>query len=106
VELFAYARFRIAQACGDGPHGRLLADGMDAFCNVLCQIADALQIVGNAHGRDDLAQVDGDRLASGDGQYRLLLDVVLQAIDGVVGGNDLPGQNFIAVQQCEHRVVE
>ena len=55
---------------------------------------------------DDLAQVDGHRLARGDGRDGLLLDVVLQQVDGRVGGDHLLGQLDVAAQTAPRRVRE
>ena len=52
-----------------------------ALGDVLGEVADALEIVADAHGADDLAQVDRHRLAARDGQDRLFLDLALQRVD-------------------------
>ena len=49
-----------------------------ALGDVLGEIADALQIVRDADRRDDLAQVDGERLTPRDRQDSLLLDLALK----------------------------
>ena len=54
----------------------------------LAQIADTFQIVGDAERRDDLAKVDGHRLAARDCQDRLLLDFALQGVDARVRIDD------------------
>ena len=64
----------------------------DALADMLGVIADPLEVVAHPHGADDLAQVDGHRLAAGDGQYRLLLDVVLHGIDDQIGGDHPLGE--------------
>ena len=51
----------------------------DALGDVLGEVADALEIVGDAQRADDLAQVDRHRLAARDGQDRLLLDLAAAA---------------------------
>ena len=57
-------------------------DGDDALGDVLAEVADALEVVGDADGRDDLAQVQRHRLAPGDGEDGPLLDLALQRVDG------------------------
>ncbi len=52
-----------------------------ALGDVLGKIADTLQIVGEPQGAHDLAQVDRHRLATGDGEDRLFLDLALQCVD-------------------------
>ncbi len=49
-----------------------------ALGDVLGEVADALEVAGDADRRDDLAQVDRHRLAPRDGQDRVLLDLALQ----------------------------
>ena len=56
-----------------------------ALGDVLGEIADALEIVGEPQRADDLAQIDRHRLAAGDGEDRLFLDLALQRIDVGVG---------------------
>ena len=71
----------------------------DALAHVLGEVADPLQIGGDAHGADDLAQVDRHRLAAGDGQHRAFLDDVLQAVDLDVGGDDALAERDVAADQ-------
>ena len=56
-----------------------------ALGDVLGEIADALQIVGEPQRADDFAQIDRHRLAAGDGQHRLFLDLALQRVDIGIG---------------------
>ncbi len=72
---------------------------MRALGDVLAQIADALQVAGNAQHRHDMAQVVGQRLALGDHQDRQLLDVALQRVDGAVAGGGGLGELRIALFQ-------
>ena len=66
----------------------LAVERHDALGDVLGEVADALQIVGDAQRADDVAQVDRHRLAPGDGQDRLFLDLALQHVDLVVVRDD------------------
>ena len=52
-----------------------------ALGDVLGEIADPLEIVRDAQRADDLAQIDRHRLAAGDGEDGLFLDLVLQRVD-------------------------
>ena len=76
-----------------------LSSADDALADVLGEVADPLEIDGDAHGADDLAQVHRHRLAAGDGQHRTLLDGVLQLVDLGVGGDHALGQRDVAANQ-------
>ena len=67
---------RISFGGGNSPFERDHALG-----DVLGEIADALEVVGDAQRADDLAQIDRHRLAARDGQHGLLLDLALQRVD-------------------------
>ena len=71
----------------------------DALAHVLGEVADPLEIGGDPHGADDLAQVDRHRLAPRDGQHRALLDHALQAVDLDIGGDDALAERDIAADQ-------
>ena len=53
----------------------------DALGDVLGEVADALEIVGDVDRGHDLAQILRHRLAAGDHADRLLLDLALRAVD-------------------------
>ena len=74
--------------------------------DVLGEIADPLEVVGNAQRTDDVPQVDRHRLAPGDGEDRLLLDLVLQEVDLGVLGDDAPGQVRIVPVERIHGVAD
>ncbi len=57
---------------------------MGALGDVLGEIADAFEIGGDADRHHDLAQVARHRLALGDGEDGLLLDLQLERVDLVV----------------------
>ena len=71
----------------------------DPLAHVLGEVADPLQIGGDPHGADDLAQVDRHRLAPRDGQHRAFLDDVLQAVDFDIGGDDALAERDIPADQ-------
>ena len=71
----------------------------DALADVLGVIADPLEIVADAHGADDLAQIDGHRLPPRDRQDRLFLDLMLHRVDGRIGGDDVLGEIGVALHQ-------
>jgi hypothetical protein len=62
-------------------------DGENALGAVLRHVADALEIARDADRRDDLAQVDRERLAARDRQHGALLDVPLQRVHALVHGD-------------------
>ena len=70
----------------DGARDAHVGGDLDgALGDVLGEIADALEIVGNADRRDDFAQIDRQRLAPRDRQDRLLLDLALQSVEARIG---------------------
>ena len=71
----------------------------DPLAHVLGEIADPLEIGGDPHRADDLAQVHRHRLAPGDGQHRALLDHALQIVDFGVGGDDALAERDVAADQ-------
>jgi hypothetical protein len=71
-------------------------DGMGALGRVLGEIADALEIRGHPDRHHDLAQVAGHGLALGDGEDRLVLDLLLEDIDLGVAGDDPVGELGVA----------
>ncbi len=77
-----------------------------ALGDVLGEIADPFEIGGNAQRADDLAQVDGDRLAAGDDRDGFLLDRALQRVEPGVGGDDLLRQFGVHAGQRVHGVGE
>ncbi len=80
----------------------LAVENHHALGDVLGEIADALEVVGDAQRADDVAQVDRHRLAPGDGEDRLLLDLALQDVDLGVLGDDAVGQvRVVAVERID-----
>ena len=71
---------------------QLAADGDDALGGVLGEIADPLEVVGDVDRRHDLAEILSHRLAAGDGEDRLLLDLALHDVDLAVVLDDLLGE--------------
>ncbi len=67
-------------------------------------IADPLEIVADAHGADDLAQIDGHRLPPRDDENRLFLDLVLQRVDRRIGADHALGKLDVAVEQRPRRI--
>ena len=105
-QLLVDPRRQRAQARRDIDGRGLLADRDHALCHVLGQVAHALQIVGDAHGRDDLAQVDGHRLPLGDRRDGFFLDLMLQVVDLAIRRDHLLRQLDIALQQRLGRIGE
>ena len=66
----------------------IAVDRGDALGDVLGKVADPLQIIGDAQRAHHVAQIDRHRLASGDGENRLVLDLALQRVDGGVASHD------------------
>ena len=92
------------QADDRARHPRFDADLERALGDVLGEVADPLEVAGDADRADDLAQIDRHRLAARDGQDRLLLDLALQRVEPRVGGDDLVGERRVGLAQRVHRV--
>ena len=58
----------------------------------------------DAERRDDFPQIHRHRLAAGDGEDGLLLDLLLQRVDGRIGGHDALGELDVAARQRLDRV--
>ncbi len=101
IELHAHAVGELAEASEADDGRALLQDGEGALGEVLGKVADALEIVGDAERGDDLPEVGGHGLPARDGGDRLLLEVVLEVVDRLVGGDDLLGDADVAVLQGE-----
>ena len=71
----------------------------DPLADILRQIADAFEIVGDPQHRDQRPQVDGHRLPQRNGRDGFFFDLPLQRIDRRVGGDDLTRQTDVAPRQ-------
>ena len=94
------------QADHGARNARLAGDLGGALGDVLGQVADPLEIGGNADGADDVAQVDRHRLAARDGPHGHVLDRPLQGVEARIGGDDLLRQFDIHGRQRVHGVGE
>ena len=94
----------VLQADDRARHARFGADLDRALGDVLGEIADPLEIAGDADRADDLAQVDRHRLAARDGHDRQILDLALQRVEARIGGDDLMGERRVGVGQRVHGV--
>ena len=71
----------------------------DALADMLGMVADPLEVVADAHGADDLAQVDGHRLPPRDGEDGFFLDLALQGVDRRIHGDDALAELDVAIDQ-------
>ena len=76
----------------------------DALADVLRQVSDPLEIVGDAQHRYQPAQIDRHRLTQRDRCDRLLLDLPLQLVDSLVGLDDAPRKRGVAARQRIDRI--
>ena len=83
---------------------RLGADLDRALGDVLGEVADPLEIAGDADGADQLAQIDRHRLAPRDGHHREILDLALQRVEARIGRDDLMGEDRVRVGERVHGV--
>ena len=72
--------------------------------DVLGEVADALEVVGDPQRAHDLAQVDRHRLAARDGEHGLVLDLTLQDVDPGVGLDHLLGPLGVAPGERVDRI--
>ena len=80
------------------------AHGDDPLADILRQVADAFEVVGDPQHRDERAQVDGHRLPQRNGRDGFFFDLPLQCVDRRVGGDDLTRQTDVAPRQRVDRV--
>ncbi len=69
----------------------LVVQDHHAFADVLREIADALEIVRNSDGGDDLSQIRGGRMPLSDDGDRFFLDLPLPQVEDRVFGNHPQG---------------
>ena len=82
----------------------IAAHGDDPLADVLRQVADPLEVVGDAQHRHQRAQIDRHRLSQRDRRNGLVLDLSLQIVDRRVGGNDPSRKTDVAPSQSVDRV--
>jgi len=102
----AHVRRQRAEAGRQVERRRLLADGDDALGDVLGEVSHALQVAGDAHRGNDLAQVDRHWLPSGKCRNGSFLDLMLENVDASIGGDDLLRQLGISLGQRSRCVSE
>ena len=78
----------------------------DALGDVLGQVADALEIAGDALCRDDFAQIHRHRLTPGDDHDGALFAFALQDIELLVIGDDRAGGVDIDAHQRPDRDID
>ena len=66
---------------------KLAVERQHALADVLGEVADPLEVVGDAQRADDLPQIDRHRLPAGDRQHRFFLDLRLQRVDAGISGH-------------------
>ena len=90
--LAAHAREALRQ-----PDRRLAVEHKRALADVLGQVADALQFVGDLDRRERRAEVDRHRLAQRQQLQRLLFDGLLDTVHALVGPDGRFGQLSVAL---------
>ena len=71
----------------------------DALADMLGMVADALEIVADAHGADAFAQIDRHRLPPRDGENGFFLDFALHGVDRGIGADDALAEFDVAIDQ-------
>jgi hypothetical protein len=83
---------------------RLGGDLHRALGDVLGEIADPLQIAGDANGPEKLAQVHRHRLPARNRHHGQILDLALQRVEARIGRDDLMGERRVGVGERVHGV--
>ena len=81
-----------------------LAEPLDYVSQPFREVADALQIAGDADGGDAFSQVDGERLPARDGEDGVVLDPALQGVEPGVHRDDMAGEIGVERAQRLHGV--
>jgi hypothetical protein len=100
----AFAGLRSTKASHQRALRIVAAHGDHPLADILRQVADPLEVVGDAQHRDERAQIDGHRLAERNGRDGFFFDLPLQRVDRRVGGDDLARQTDVAPRQRVDRV--
>jgi hypothetical protein len=94
----------VVDATHQHPWCFLIIDGNDALTDVLCEIAYALDLVGNSQDPNNLAKVIGYRLTPGNGLDCSFLNIALHDVDRRIGGNYALRATAVARHQCLDRL--
>ena len=78
------------------------ADLDRALGDVLGEIADPLEVAGDADGADQFAQIDRHRLTASNGPDRKILDLALHCIQADVGRDDLMRKHRVGARERIH----
>ena len=73
-----------------------------ALGDILGEIADPLEVAGDADGADQLPEVDRHGLASGDRHHGEILDLALQRVETGIGRDDLMRKHRVGVGERVH----
>ena len=97
-------RRHVLEAAHQRALGIVAAHGDDPLADILRQVSDPFEVIGNPQHRHQRAQIDRHRLPQCDRCDRFVLDLPLQRVDRRVGGNDLTRQPDIAAGERVDRV--
>jgi hypothetical protein len=89
-----------SERCAGAVHGRVVHDRLGPLGDVLGVIADPLEVGGDAEDRQDTRRSLGDRLTLRDDARGLLVDLLVQRVDGGVALADAFRQVGVAGLQC------
>ena len=84
----------------------LVPDREDPLGNVLGHVTNALDVAGDANGRDHLPEVHGHRLAAHDQQDGALLRFALGAVETPVGRDDRLSRGHISSGKGDHGILQ
>ena len=83
-----------------------VGNGERPLGDVLCKITDAFEIAGNFQHRHDVTEIVGERLALGDHDDHLLLQIPLQLVDHFVARDGVLREFRIAALERVHCLYE
>ena len=94
----------MAQAPHQGALRVLAADRDDALADVLGEVADALEVAGDAQHGDERPQVERHRLAQRNRRHSLFFDLPQHAVDGFIERDDAARQGDVVARQRVDRI--
>ena len=103
-QLRDHQRRQVAQAPHQGALRVLAADRDNALADVLGEVADALEVAGNAQHGDQRPQIERHRLAQRNRRHGLFLDLPQHAVDGSIERDNAARQADVVPRQRVDRV--
>jgi hypothetical protein len=103
-QLIQHQGRHVSHATHYPPRHVFLFDGADAFADIFCQIADALELMCNPQYSYELPQINSYWLAPSNSLHGAFLDGPLHDVDRRICGHYLPPAFLVAISQCPDRL--